>query len=200
MHKIQLQNADFPLGKPLLWPVYDEAGKLLLKKGVVLNSAKQKAILLSRGMFRDSTREEIAAEDARKKNQKQLFESPFLMLNAVKLNLARILEDMSHGVESDYEDRVIKLAKVIQKLCYENADAALGAVLLDQEASYIHVHPVLCGILSELLNQRRKIAADSRLPFIAAALTQNIGMLALQEELTNQPGRNTDRNAAKSRT
>lgn len=188
MDKIQLQDSDLVLGKPLPWPVYDQGGNLLLEKGVALDSVKQKEILLARGMFREFTQEEQTAEIARKEKQKKLFDSPFLMLNAVKQNLSTILSEMSQGVSSDYELRVTKLAKVVQKLCYENADAALGAVLLDQEAPYIYVHPVLCAILSELLNQRRKISVDNRIPFIAAALTQNIGMLTLQEELTHQEG------------
>lgn len=63
---------------------------------------------------------------------------------------------MESSVESNYAHRVIRLATVVQKLCYENSDAALGAIILDQNSAYTNVHPVLCAMLSELMLRRQK--------------------------------------------
>jgi hypothetical protein len=70
---------------------------------------------------------------------------------------------MDSSVESNYAHRVIRLATVVQKLCYENSDAALGAMILDQNSAYTNVHPVLCAILSELMLRRQKIPSEDRL-------------------------------------
>lgn len=182
MDKIQIQESDLKLNQPLPWPIFDQDGKLLLKRNEILNNQKQIQNLIERGIFRQSTPEEDA-KNARLK-QKSSIESPFVMLNAIKRNLARILHDMQNHLASDYSNRVYKLSKVIQKLCYENADAALGAVLLDQKTEYTRIHPVLCAILVELMSKRLQIPTEQRQSTIAAALTQNIGMLDLQEELT----------------
>ncbi len=183
MQKIQLKENELIVGKPLPWPVYGHDGELLLNKGQSLKNEQQKHILLTRGLFREPN-----AQEARQLEIQEKFSlsSPFNVLDAIRLNVTRILEDMSSSVNSDYNQRIIKVATVIQKLCYENADAALGAIILDQQALYTHVHPIMCALLTELLLRRNKIPEQDRLIYIAAALTQNIGMLELQESLSKQ--------------
>jgi HD-GYP domain-containing protein (c-di-GMP phosphodiesterase class II) len=194
MKTIQLLDDDLVIGTSLHWPVYNEDGELLLKKGYVLQSTRQKQVLLAKGVYRlKATENENAATDQliQKQAPKKLH-SPIAILNAVKKNLSRILNDMTQGTEDDYIHRVFRLSAVIQKLCYENADAALGALLLDQDALYTQVHPILCALLTDLMGKRQQIPSEDRLPMIAASLTQNIGMLELQEELSRHSGPLTD--------
>ncbi len=183
MRKIQLKENELIIGKPLPWPVYGHDGELLLDKGQSLKSKQQKYILLTRGIFREPTSEESQRLETQEKFS---LSSPFNVLDAIRLNVTRILDDMSKSVSCDYNQRVIRVATVIQKLCYENADAALGAIMLDQQALYTHIHPIMCAVLTELLLRRNKIPEQDRLIYISAALTQNIGMLELQESLSNQ--------------
>ncbi len=183
MQKIQLNENDLVIAEPLQWPVYGHDDELLLDKGESLKSERQKFILLTRGLFREAT-----AEEAQKlnKNEKFSLSSPFNVLDAIRLNVSRILEDMKNAVKSDYSQRIFRVAVVIQKLCNEDSDAALGAIILDQQAQYIQVHPIMCSLLTELLLRRKGIPEQDRLVFIAGALTQNIGMLELQENLSQQ--------------
>ncbi len=191
MHKIKLKEHELIVGKPLLWAVYGANSELLLDKGHKLSSEKQKQTLLEIGLYREPTLEEQAKQKEKKYCQFSL-DSPFNVLDAISLNLKRVLTDMNNRVESDYNYRVIRLASVVQKLCYENADAALGAILLDQDAAYTNIHPVLCSILTELMTRRLKIPKEDRLIYLAAALTQNIGMLELQNQLTQQTAKLTE--------
>ncbi len=183
MQKIQLNKEDLEVGQPLQWPVYAQDNELLLDKGQIVQSERQKHILLTRGLFRKPTDEESKTLNNK---QRVSLSSPFTVLDVIRQNVSRILQDMNRGQDSDYDHRVTKVASVIQKLCYENADATLGAVMLDQDAVYTQVHPVLCAILTELLLRRKKIPAEDRVLYLSAALTQNIGMLTLQDILSQQ--------------
>ena len=193
MQKIKLKEHELIVGMPLLWSVYGANSELLLDKGHKLSSEKQKQTLLEIGLYREPTLEEQAKAREKDKNYSQFsLDSPFNVLDAISLNLKRVLSDMNNRVESDYNYRVIRLASVVQKLCYENADAALGAILLDQDAAYTNIHPVLCSILTELMTRRLQIPKEDRLIYLAAALTQNIGMLELQNQLTQQTAKLTE--------
>lgn len=195
MQNIKLQEIDFKVGKPLQWPVYGQNGNLLLNQGQVVGSQKLIDGLLIRGVFRKATAEDILkAEQAKKaaKAAKFSLDSPFNVLDALRINLQRILTDISASVESDYNERLLKIAKVIQKLCFENSDAALGAIILDQKSDCTNIHPILCAILTELMTRRQNIPDEDRLLYIAAALTQNVGMLELQGELTSQTEKLTE--------
>lgn len=183
MKKIQLQDSDLNVCQPLPWPVYAEDGELLLEKGQAITGERQKRILLTRGLYREASPEEARELE---KQEKFSLASPFNVLDAIRQNVNRILDDMNAAIDSDYHQRVIKVATVIQKLCQENADAALGAIIFDQLALYSHIHPVMCALLTELLLRRQKIPSQDRLLCIAAALTQNIGMLDLQDLLNKQ--------------
>jgi HD-GYP domain-containing protein (c-di-GMP phosphodiesterase class II) len=183
MQKIQLKENELIVGKPLPWPVYGHDDELLLDKGKSLESERQKHILLTRGLFREANDQEARQLE---KQEKFSLSSPFNVLDAIRLNVTRILEDMKNSVASNYNHRVIRVATAVQKLCFENADAALGALILDQQAFYTQVHPIMCSVLTELLLRRKKIPKQDRLLYIASALTQNIGMLELQESLYKQ--------------
>lgn len=189
MKIIRLQATDLSTGSPLPWSVYAEDGELLLKKGQTLSSEHQKHILLTRGLYRQASQNEACELE---KQAKLSLTSPFNVLDAIRLNVSRILEDMQQTIASDYMQRVYKVATVIQKLCHENTDAVLGAIILDREARYTQIHPVMCSLLTELLLRRNKIPPQDRLHYIAAALTQNIGMLRLQEVLNKQSSPLTD--------
>lgn len=183
MKKIQLKECDLSVGSPLAWSVYAHDGELLLEKGETIIGERQKRILLTRGLYRQATPEEARELQ---KQEKFSLTSPFNVLDAIRQNVNRILDDMNGAVDSDYQRRIMKVATVIQKLCQENADAALGAIILDQQALYSQVHPVMCALLTELLLRRQNIPGQDRLLYIAAALTQNIGMLDLQDRLNKQ--------------
>lgn len=193
MQKIRLTADDIDVGQPLPWSVYGASDELLLDNGRIVSTEKQKGILVSRGLYRNPTKLEQEQQEAlNKKKAAFALDSPFKVLDVIKITLKQILLDMESSVESNYAHRVIRLATVVQKLCYENSDAALGAIILDQNSAYTNVHPVLCAMLSELMLRRQKIPSEDRLFYIAAALTQNIGMLSLQAQLTNQTEKLSD--------
>ncbi|MGR9044152.1 MAG: HD-GYP domain-containing protein [Gammaproteobacteria bacterium] len=193
MKTIKIQKEDLIIGRPLPWPVYGENQQLLLNKGFILGSEKQKEVLLSKGLYRLPTEHDLSEEAEPTELSNYFSGTPFDTLDAIKKSFIAIIDDIQHGRPNDFNKSLLDLAAVVQKLCRENADAALGALLLDQEALYTHIHPVLCAILTELLTKRRKIPDQDRMSFIAAALTQNIGLWHEQECLSHQTTPLTDK-------
>jgi HD-GYP domain-containing protein (c-di-GMP phosphodiesterase class II) len=184
--KVQLRADELLVGQPLPWAIYGPDGELLLNQGEKISTDYQKYILLTRGVFREAT-----AEEARRQTSRQEYKlsSPFNVLDTIRQHNYRILSDMVAGVlRPDYNQRILKIVQVIQKLCTENKDAILGAILLDQKSLYTQIHPILCAMLTELLLRRKSVPLASRQNIVAAALTQNVGMVKLQESLVQHVG------------
>lgn len=78
--------------------------------------------------------------------------------------------------------RCMYLAHQIQKGCREQPVGLLAALQLNRNAKYQHVKELYCGVLAELIGVKCKLAPASRLSMICAALTQDIGMLDLQDD------------------
>lgn len=53
MELSKVRSNDLRIGAPVAWNLYDENGKLLLARGMVLESERQLEVLLERGLFRD---------------------------------------------------------------------------------------------------------------------------------------------------
>ncbi len=182
--KIPLDAQELLINQPLPWSVYGPDGELLLNQGEEISGERQKYILLTRGVFREAT-----LQEARRINdaERTSLASPFHVLDTICQNSHRLLLSMLAGEKApDYRVRILKICKVIQKLCTENRDAVLGAIILDQKSLYTQIHPILCALLTELLLRQKNVPENSRQKVIAAALTQNLGMMELQESLTRQ--------------
>lgn len=89
---------------------------------------------------------------------------------------------------SEFSGRVLELAKDLQQACRFDPDALLGAVHLDDSGRYSVIHPLYRAIICELLAARKGIPEEDRRRIIAAALTCDLSMLDLQDELVRQAG------------
>lgn len=179
----KIKNNELIAGQSLPWSVYSNEGKLLLDQGQVISNEKQIERLLAIGVFREPTAEEILKEG---KSTDVNEDSPFILLDRLKIELEVVLTDITSNIKSDYNSRIIEQTKVVQTLCFTNSDAVLASIIFDQESSYSNIHPIYCAVLTELLTRRQNIPSEDRLLFIAAALTQNIGMRELQDQLSHQ--------------
>lgn len=187
MEKIKVLESDLHVGIPLEWAIYDEHKRLILDKGYMLNSEKQKQILLAQGIFRLNCHVH-QPEKPRPVNDSKFFKgTTHDTLKLLSKTLSELFDKIEQNIPDDYTSHFMELACIIQKLCKHQCDAALGTILLDRNFTYSHSHPLLCAVLSELLAKRKHFPAKERKIFIAAALTQNIGMVDLQKTLTNQP-------------
>jgi len=191
---LKVRNGEIFVGRALTWAVYDETGRLLLQKGTVISSQHQLDILLSRGLYRNSA--DDASEPAPASASAMHDEAtPFEILEHIGHRLSHIFTAFDRG-EYAAVQRTPKLCAELQQLCTRDADALLGAVHLCHNQPYTRCHPIHTAVLCELVGQRLDMNAEHRQSLLAAALTANISMRALQETLHQQDGPLSDQQRA----
>jgi HD-GYP domain-containing protein (c-di-GMP phosphodiesterase class II) len=82
----------------------------------------------------------------------------------------------------------MNLAGELQALCLKDSDALLGAIHLAKGSRYSLDHPLYRAIVTELLATRKGLPQQDRQRVVAAALTCDISMTKLQDELVRQAG------------
>jgi hypothetical protein len=211
----KLANDQIRAGTPLPFDCYDGQGHLLLTSGVIVESQKQVDFLLERGLFcisvptQESDRElntERAASpfqllDDCYSRLEHLLVSSEQIINAAPSDspsatqqLTNFLEGKAAGTQRGlpgktppFPQHALQLAKDIQSMCQLDADAVLGAIHLGNTGGrYSISHALNRAVLCELLATRRGIPERNRRQLIAAALTCDLSMRQLQDELTFQ--------------
>ena len=99
----------------------------------------------------------------------------------------------------EFGQRIVQYDRWIQSLIEQDYD--MGLYLLFQLASnspvgYSASHALVCGVLCHLVATELKIIPSERDSLVHAALTMNIGMTALQDELANQVEKPTPKQQA----
>lgn len=188
MSNIRIKTGELAVGQAMPWPVYDNEGKLLLRQGYVVRSPKQLNSLLNRGLYRQrkdsappSTAPAALADTT----------TPFDALAELAQRLGRCF-DAVLAQDSDVGQRVSRLAADIRTLCDQDADAALGAVHCCRRHDYAVCNPLHQALLCEVVGRRLGYDVDRRGSLIAAALTANLSLRALQTELQHQGSGLTD--------
>ena len=175
--------SDIQVGKALPWPVYDAAGVLLLKKGMVIQSERQLQTLVNRGLYRDAIGWTINNESRITPDKT----SPFNHLSDFAERLTQAFAAI-YKKEEDAQIRIVRLASDIQKLCAKHADALIGAIHLHHDLEYTAFHPVHVAVLCEIFAEHLEIAEPTRLDILCAALTANVSITKLQARLHYHPG------------
>ena len=180
-----LVEKDLPIGKPLEWDVFDRKGRLLLRKGMALQSDKQVSKVLSYAAYRLLEAEEEAAVEP----EKNEILSPFDNIDKTVNDIARVYLTILKNVASGsvrIQDQIYSLSQNLIELCEYDVDATLGALHLEKKFQYSILHPVNTAILTNIMTEQLKYDTKKRISIISAALTANIGMFDLQQKLIKQ--------------
>lgn len=197
----QLCKQDFALGRPLPYGVYDRDGKLLLRRGFVLEYDDQLERLLNRGIYQDTDADaREAAKEARTQAASNITVRPAVQENApvyerigaTTLRLKSLITDLRSSEPSvEVGDRIRALAKNLLEAVREDRDAALAAVHLDFHNLYILSHQVHNAVLCALVGELVKLTGEELHSLMCAALTCDLGMTDLPE-FEKQKGPLTD--------
>ena len=176
MKRENIKRGDIVVNKPIPWPAFDKDGLLLLEEGCVVESESQLEALLERGLYRfiGEPRKVERIED----------ESPFDLLDRVQVRLERLFNNVS--IEKEVYSKFRNLCQILQKVCSQDADAALGSILVEREGRYTVKHPIHTALVCEIVSSHLEWPNEQRLSLLGAALTMNIGMIILQEKLYRQ--------------
>jgi HD-GYP domain-containing protein (c-di-GMP phosphodiesterase class II) len=184
----KLGRTQIHVGCPVPFDCYDSQGHLLLKKGLIVDSQKQVDFLTERGLY---SLESPSAATADRNAEKP--PSPFQLLadyhNRLKQLFAVVYAEpqLERAPEdTGFPERLLNLARDLQELCWFDTDALLGAIHLDGSGRYSVAHPLYRAVICELLARRMGLKEEDRQRIMAAALTCDLSMLKLQDELIRQ--------------
>ncbi|MCG6551663.1 MAG: HD domain-containing protein [Candidatus Magnetominusculus sp. LBB02] len=179
-----VKTGEIAVGKPLAASIYDDDGQLLLKKGYIITP---KDVQKSMGaiIFEYEPHEVPAvAEDTdeyTKLDEMQEAESPFEQLALLQFRLNALFKNIEK--EKMFQSKVRVLAALIEDICKNDEDLALATIMLDTQARYSIRHHMHTAIVCNVIAKRLGWDLGQRTSLVMAALTMNIGMLELQDQL-----------------
>ena len=188
MKRSKLGINEIVLDKPLEWSIYGSNGQLLLRQGSVITSEEVIGKIFQHDPFRNveriiQTSPPIYERTAAVKSTEA--RNPFNEITRFSTryrNLTKDIEKKDHSIGN----KVLRLAKDIQSLVEFDEDACLGAIHLYYDQTYTALQPIYKAILCELTASLQDVTAIERQSLLAAALTSNIGLLEIQDQLNNQ--------------
>jgi len=198
LKKVRVKPGEITVGKAVPWSIYDMEETLLLQKATIITSEKQLNVLLEKGLYRGQTPEEILEEEEQEKQKaitekrSKVINNPFQMEDSCAIETQRLLTQLAANEKVDVAETTKYISKQIRNCCKINANSTLAAVHLADSFSYSVLHPLHTAILCEMLMRRLSFTDEQEQTVISAALTMNIGMHDLQNELFAQTTPLTD--------
>jgi len=180
---LKLSLDQLRVGAPLPWDVVDASGRLLLRRGYVIQHDAQLESLLARGMYVNPDDFKAHQKAGSTAIPEQRFD-PFWLWQDMNSKLTRLLRDSQN--DPDFDSKVRKVAESVQTLIERNVEAALAAIVLLEKDNYAVIHSLHVAVVCEILGRSLEWNAERRKSTICAALTMNIAMLDLQNVVANQ--------------
>lgn len=179
--KRRLTRSDIFVGITLPWNIYDEDGHLLLKKGSLLDSEDKVDRLIERGVYAAAGSENFTADKAPAVREKK-------SALAQIIEARRILKQASTAAipGEDFSAQVMSVVGLIEQACQINQNAALATILLHREERYSIRHSIDSALITHLIGIHSGMHENERRSVTAAALTMNISMLDLQDDLQSR--------------
>ncbi len=179
--KVRVTWNDLEVGRKLPWDVYTESGKLLLRAGQTIPSQQVLDGMHKYVLFRY----EHDGGTAHARKQKRI--NVFALMDNLVLRLKNIFNDIDAG-DATVLPKIEHMAGEIKQLCELEPDATIAVFHLPNEYPYSLFHSIQCAIVCALIMQEEGLDEQQQKMIIAAALTANVGMHALQDKLAKQDG------------
>ena len=179
MDKRRFLADELEVGSVLTADAFDDRGRLLLRRGHVISSDTQIGALIARGLF-------TAAEPTRKPEapvERPASSAVSLILEA-RYHLELICS--SSQPYPNFAEEVLGLRKRIAEACRLSQDAALATALFEKAERYSIRHSIDVGVACHVVGTALEMDEAELTSTIAAALTMNISVLRLQDELQAQ--------------
>lgn len=183
---------DLEIGLVLPWDLYAENGSMLLSRNREIKSQQQINQLISYGarcyvdgIGKASTLPAGKDGEAGTKNQAEPPVS-FLIIKQLTKQLEKAFALLDDEKDRTFANKILRVALDIQPACDENADAMVGSIQLTLDASHSIEHPLHNAILCEVSYRRMGKGPLERLLVVAAALTHDIGMLSIKDQVYQQ--------------
>jgi HD-GYP domain-containing protein (c-di-GMP phosphodiesterase class II) len=189
MQLITLEQLNF--SQPLPCNLYDQKGKVLLRKGSLLDWDDARTRLCSLKLFiLPEPAERISARDPEKPQPPVTIADPFEECQHLEARLHTTLQTDDPG---EFHQNMHELVGRLERLLHQHFDLTFAFLVLTQGDNYPTAHQLHAGmVVARLVGKLPSIKPAHHRGCIQAALTMNIGMMALQSELVVQQTGLTD--------
>lgn len=168
------------VGDALPFNARDARGVLLLRQGQVITSLGQIEKLVEHVRTTVTDGPVALARDRPPHRVSPL---------ALALEARRRLQDLlGDSAAVDFTTEVLLIASLLCKACSVNADVVLASILLCRDEPYSVRHAVNVAVASYITGKAMHLDSATLTSTVAAALTMNIGMFELQQQLLTIKG------------
>jgi HD-GYP domain-containing protein (c-di-GMP phosphodiesterase class II) len=179
MNKRRIAADEIGIGTVLPWDAYDEHGRLLLRKGLVVSTSTQIEGLIDRGLFVDVQKRERATPVVQES-------TPSTVASILEARRRLQLVCAGDGAKADFVQQILGIHRLLAAACQLNQDAALATALWQREGRYSIRHSIDVAVACQVIGSTLKMEEDELQSTVAAALTMNISVLQLQDSLQAQ--------------
>ena len=194
----RLQVNSLSVDQTLRVDVWSPTGQLLLAKGQRIATAEQLEHLADREPMVKTGRTHATDEGSVAVSARPADLNPLTACPQLHARLTRLLHlDVQTG---DFAERLDSIASTARELLAGHRDKSLFLfmqMLFDVSRGYCASHALLCAAVCQVIGEATALPETARQSLFKAALTMNIGMSTLQDELArqNQPLDDNQRNA-----
>ena len=183
---VALSKSALQADQPLLFPIHNRQGRLIAEKDAVLSSTQLKEILELAEIFTPSQALKSALGTAGENDISKAIDK--LMRPHQRLsNIERILQSVSeHPSSKTAASKIFASISRLQSVCKKTPSAAIAKVITDSNDNYTVRHALHTAILCELAAIQLKWPSEKRHDLVGAALTMNLSLGFMQDELLDQ--------------
>jgi len=183
---VALSKSAFQADQRLLFSIYNRQETLLFEKGTVLSNTQLKEILNLAEIYTPSQELKSALSTNEDNDVNKAIDK--LMRPHQRLdNIERILQSVyEHPSSKTASSKIFALISRLQNICKKTPSAAIAKIITDNNDNYAVRHAVHTAILCELAAIQLKWPTTQRYNLIGAALTMNLSLGFMQDELLDQ--------------
>lgn len=175
---------------PLPFPIYSADGTLLAEKGISLKQEQVSSLLKQKKLL--TKQSELLAALQRNKSlhrgdpdEKPAYraKTPFAILQRLETDLTDIFSIQDSPITLT---NIYAAAGRVQTICNQWPDMAIAKIFMDDKSNYTIQHSIHTAILCDLAAKHLGWPEDNRRSLVGAALTMNLSLGFLQDELQRQ--------------
>ena len=181
MSKRRIAPKELAIGSVLAWDAYDENGRLLLRRGQVIASSSQVEGLIERGLF---TEQDPPRDSKPPGHGLEVTPSAVALILEARRRLQLVCGPNASA--TGFPEQILRIRELVREACRVSQDAALAMTLLDRNCRYSVRHSVDVAIACQVVGTELGITEPELTSTVAAALTMNLSILQLQDDLQAQ--------------
>ncbi len=176
--KERISRLQLSVGTPLPWDAYTADGKLLLRRGQIIDSEKAIDRLIDEGLFLEN----IGASAHDTAPPVETRPSALQYIVDARQSLAAAYSRKPDEIDN-LSGRIGQIRDAVMSACDIHIRLSLSSILLLHNTAYSVKHPIDVAILAKALAEALSFDTELQHTIVSAALTMNIGMIEVEDKL-----------------